>query len=131
MSSDTTRVVAAMYEAISNGQVDKVLALLAPKIEWTEAEKFPYYSGTWTSPQEVIEKLLIPASKDFSQFSAKADDYVCQDNRVVSMGAYVGVVKRTGKHFRVPFAHVWEVKDGKVTKFVMYTDTAMILEAFS
>jgi ketosteroid isomerase-like protein len=28
-----------------------------------------------------------------------------------------------------PFAHLWTVSDGKITSFLMYTDTAKILEA--
>jgi len=28
-----------------------------------------------------------------------------------------------------PFAHVWTVRDGKLAKFNMYTDTAKVLEA--
>ena len=112
-SNKQTEIVDAMYTAISNGDVPKVLALLAPEIEWTEAEKFPYYSGTWTRPQEVVDKLLLPASKDFSKFEARADDYICEGTRVVSLGAYIATVAKTGKSFRAPFAHVWKCKATK------------------
>jgi ketosteroid isomerase-like protein len=30
---------------------------------------------------------------------------------------------------RVPFAHVWTLRDGKVVKFVQYTDTLKVAEA--
>jgi ketosteroid isomerase-like protein len=29
------------------------------------------------------------------------------------------------------FAHVWTVADGKITRFLMYTDTAKLLEALT
>jgi ketosteroid isomerase-like protein len=37
----------------------------------------------------------------------------------------------TGKAMRADFAHVWTVEDGKITSFLMYTDTAKILESLT
>jgi len=48
--------------------------------------------------------------------------------RVVSFGHYAGTNKKTGKAFRVPFAHAWRMKDGKVTHFQQYTDTHVVQE---
>jgi ketosteroid isomerase-like protein len=45
---------------------------------------------------------------------------------VVSLGAYAGVSKATGKAMRAAFAHVWRVADGKLKRFNMYTDTLLI-----
>jgi hypothetical protein len=41
------------------------------EVEWTEAERFPYYGGTWHGPQPVVENLLAPLSNDWDDFSAK------------------------------------------------------------
>lgn len=49
--------------------------------------------------------------------------------RVVSFGHDSGTYKKTGKSFRVPFAHAWRVKDGKVTHFQQYTDVHFVQEA--
>ena len=45
--------------------------VLSPKLSWTEAEGFPYYSGTWRTPQEVVDKLLIPLARDWDDFAVK------------------------------------------------------------
>jgi uncharacterized protein len=98
-------------------------------LHWTEAEGFPYYSGTWHHPQDVVDKLMIPLVRDWDNFSAAASDFIVEGNRVVSLGAYSGINKATGRAMRAPFAHVWQVADGKLARFDMYTDTLLIHRA--
>jgi ketosteroid isomerase-like protein len=119
-------LVRAFYSAVARGDVAGVVDLLHPELEWTEAEGFPYYSGTWTHPQDVVEKLLAPLMRDWDNFSALADDFLVDGDRVVSLGAYAGASKATGKAMRAPFAHVWRVADGKLKRFDMYTDTLLV-----
>jgi uncharacterized protein len=67
--------------------------------------------------------------RDWDDFSATANDVVVEGNRIVSFGSYDGKYKRTGKSMTAQFAHLWRVRDRKITSFRMYTDTAKILEA--
>ena len=48
---------------------------------------------------------------------------------MVSLGIHTGTFKKTGRAMRVAFAHVWMVRDGKLARFEMYTDTAKVLQA--
>jgi hypothetical protein len=121
--------VCRFYDALGRGDVPSVLALLQSKLEWTEAERFPYYSGTWRSPEEVLNKLFVPLARDWNGFSARAHDFIAEGDRVVSLGDYSGTFKRTGRLMTAPFAHVWTVREGRIAKFDMYTDTAKVLEA--
>lgn len=122
-------VVKGFYAALGRSDADGALALLAPDVEWTEAERFPYYSGTWHGPEAVLNNLLKRLGQDWEDFSASADDFVVDGDRIVSLGVYAGTYKSTGKAMRASFAHVWTVHAGKVTRFLMYTDTAKVLEA--
>jgi ketosteroid isomerase-like protein len=126
-----TEIVRSFYDALGRGDVNGVLARLHEQLEWTEAERFPYYSGTWHSAKEVLDKLLIPLSRDWDGFSAKPHDFIAEGDRVVSLGVYSGKSKATGKSMTSPFAHVWTVRDGKLATFNMYTDTAKVLEALN
>ena len=121
-------IVQDFYAALGRGDVAAVLGLLDPQVEWTEAERFPYYSGTWHGPQAVLDNLLKRLAQDWHDFSATANDFVVEGNRVVSFGVYSGKYKLTGRSIAAPFAHLWTVRDGKITSFLMYTDTAKILE---
>jgi uncharacterized protein len=112
-------LVGAFYAAVSRADVPGVIGLLHPDLRWTEAEGFPYYSGTWRRPQDVVDKLLVPLMRDWDNFSAVADNFIVEGDRVVSLGAYAGVNKATGKAMRAPFAHVWQVANDTlaVTRF--------------
>jgi ketosteroid isomerase-like protein len=127
--SKPEEIVRAFYSAVSRGDVPGVIGLLHPGLSWTEAEGFPYYSGTWRNPREVVDKLLVPLARDWDNFSAVADDYIVEGPRVVSLGAYSGTNKATGQTMRAPFAHVWRVADNKLARFDMYTDTWLVRKA--
>lgn len=127
--STTVETVQRLYDTLGRGDVPSLLALMAPEIEWTEAERFPYYAGTWRTPKAVIEGLLVPLGRDWLAFSATPTDYVAEGERVVALGRYSGTYKATGRSFIAPFAHLWTVRHGKITGFVQYTDTAKVLEA--
>jgi uncharacterized protein len=126
-----TDTVRAFYDKLGQGDVPGVLALLHNDLEWTEAEGFPYYSGTWRSPQEVLDKLFVPLMRDWEGFSAKANDFIAEGDRVVALGIYSGTSKATAKSMAAPFAHVWTVRDSRIAKFDMHTDTAKVLEALA
>jgi uncharacterized protein len=128
MSTPST-IVRSFYDALGRGDVAAVLSLLDAEVEWTEAERFPYYGGTWHGPQAVVDNLLVPLSKDWEGFSAKVDEVIAQGERVVSLGTYSGTFRKSGRSFSARFAHVWSVRNNKLAKFNMHTDTAKVLEA--
>jgi uncharacterized protein len=117
------------YDALRRGDVASVLSLLDADVRWTEAESFPYYSGTWQGPKAVVERLLIPLSQEWDNFAATPYEFVAQADRVVTLGTYSGTYKKTGKSLSAAFAHVWTVRDDKLVTFDMHTDTAKVLEA--
>ena len=127
--ADSIQVVQEFYQALRAGDVNRSVAVLSPDLEWTEAEGFPYYGGTWHGPQAVVEGLLIPLTKDWETFSVTPHEFLAQDERVVSFGTYTGTYRGTGRSMSAPFAHRWVVRDGRIVRFNMYTDTAKVLAA--
>jgi uncharacterized protein len=127
--TDAVLVVQEFYSALRVGDVTRAVAFLSPDLEWTEAEGFPYYSGTWRGPQAVVDKLFVPLATDWTDFSVTAHEYIAADERVVSFGTYAGTFRSTGRSMSTPFAHRWVMRDGKIVRFNMYTDTVKVLEA--
>jgi ketosteroid isomerase-like protein len=122
-------IVRGFYHALGRGDVATVLSLFDAQIEWTEAERFPYYGGTWHGPQAVVDNLLVPLSRDWDGFSATAREFVAEGDRVVALGSYSGTYRKTGRSFAAAFAHVWTVRNDRLARFAMHTDTAKVLEA--
>ena len=118
--------VRGFYDAVGRGDVPGILALLHRDLAWTEAEGFPYSSGTWRHPHEVVDKLLIPIGRDWLGFSVIPEEFLVDGDRVVTFGAYSGTAKASGKPMLAPFAHRWQVRDGRLARFDMYTDTLLV-----
>jgi uncharacterized protein len=78
----------------------------------------------------VVAGLFEPLGRDFDSFTTVPDDFITDGERVVSIGRYSGITKSTGRTMSAPFVHVWTVADGRLRRFVQYTDSAAWNEAF-
>jgi uncharacterized protein len=125
----TLEVIKSFYDKLGQGDVAAVMALLNNDLEWTEAEGFPYYSGTWRTPDEVAKNLFVLLEHDWDVFSVQAKSFVSEGDEVVAFGNYGGVNRATGCIISVPFAHHWRAVGGRITRFVQYTDTLLFVRS--
>ncbi len=65
----------------------------------------------------------------FDDFRMQCDQYLDAGEHVVVTGRFLGRGKETGNELNAPFAHIWTMRNGKVTQFRNYTDTANWLRA--
>jgi len=121
-------LIRGLYEAFAAGDIPTVMGALDENISWTEAEGFPY-GGTYVGPVAVAENVFIKLGTEWDGFAVVPERIVDSGETVVGLGNYSGTFKETGKSMKVPFAHVWDIRDGKVVKFVQHTDTAMVAKA--
>lgn len=121
-------VIQSLYDAFARGDVPAVLALMDAQIEWSEAEGFPY-AGTYRGPEAVLNGVLMKLGTEWVGYQAVPYELVDGGDTIVTLGDYSGTYKTTGKSFRAPFAHVWKLRDGKITRFVQYTDTVLVQQA--
>ena len=128
MSSSDLGTIQGAYEAFNRGDVPAVLAVMAEDVEWFEAEGMPY-GGVYHGPQAVLENVFVPVVEDVDGFAVTPEDYVTEGDTTVVLGRYSGTGKATGRSFDFRFAHVWEMRDGKLARFVQHADTAKFLEA--
>jgi ketosteroid isomerase-like protein len=124
---DTVR---SIYSAFSRGDVPGVLAALAADVRWTEAEGFPY-GGTYVGPNAVLEGVFMKLGTEWENFAAEPERFVAEGQTVIALGSYSGTYRKTGKSFRVPFVHVWDLQAGMVVRFQQHTDTAVIARALA
>jgi ketosteroid isomerase-like protein len=123
--ADNCAIVRELYAAFGRGDIPAVMQALAPDIRWTEAEGFPY-GGTYTGPEAVLRNVIMRLATEWQPFAVSPEEFVADGDMVVSLGLYRGVYKATGKGFTAPFAHVWNVRNGKVVRFRQHTDTALV-----
>ncbi len=120
-------IISGVYDAFAKGDVPGVLGAFDEKISWTEAEGF-MYGGTYIGPNAVLENVFMRLGTEWEGFAAAPNKIVDGgDGNVISIGTYSGKYLTTGSSMSVPFAHEWELSNGKILKFRQHTDTAVIV----
>jgi ketosteroid isomerase-like protein len=119
------------YEAFARGDMDGVVADMAPDIEWHQAEGLPH-GGFYRGLDEVRQRIFDPLDEEWwDAFSADPDELLDAGSDVIVLGRYRGRAKGTGKRLDVPFVHVWSFRDGSAWRFRQFLDTAGWNEALS
>ena len=121
MSGD---IVKHLYEAFAKGDVPAVLASFDPKVEWKEADSFLYADrNPYIGPNAVAEGVFQRIVSDVEQFTVVPQNIIDAGDTVVAEGRYKGRMKTTGTVVDAQFAHVWQLREGKIVRFQQYTDT--------
>jgi len=128
MSHNYLEMLRNAYGAFATGNIPAVLAVFDPKIEWIEAEGFPY-GGTYIGPDAVLVNVFMKLGTEWDGYSAMPAEFIDAGERIVVLGQYSGTYKATGRSFKADFAHVWTLRNGKAVKFVQYADTALVQKA--
>lgn len=121
-------IIENAYKSFASGDVPGLLGAFDENIEWTEAEGFPY-GGTYRGANAILENVFMKLATEWEGFAAVPDEILDAGENQVVLGTYGGKYNATGKSISVPFAHVWTLRDGKIIKFVQYTDTLKVSEA--
>ena len=121
-------IIREHYEASDRGDLDGMLAPLAPDVQWTEAAGFPY-AGTYIGPDAVAANVFQRIQEDWDDYTVAIDEVLDAGDAVVGIGTYSGTYRRTGRFFAARVAHVWRLADGRVVAFEQFTDTELVSRA--
>ena len=127
--SDSRRVVEEIYAAFVIGDIEGVLNLLTEDVEWyhPRGQDIPW-GGYRRGRQQVAEFFkAIGDTIEVERFEPVR--FVVEGGSVSVLGSETARVKATGLHYDTEWVHVFTVKEGKVSEFREYTDTATIIEA--
>ena len=126
---DNVELVKQGYQYFAEGNVEAVLELFHPEMEWNECKGLPYISGDglFIGPNAVVQNVFAKIPENMDDFQVDIQELFGSGDRVVMVGHYKGVWKETGKEFKANATHVWTVKDEKATHFFQAVDTAEIV----
>lgn len=118
--------IRGMYDAFGQGDIATVLGGMDPKIEWREAEGNPYRmdGSPWIGPDQILEQLFMKLGTEWDGFTVHPKEFYDAGDTVVVEGRYTGTYKATGKSLDAQMCHVFKMRDGKVTSFQQFVDTA-------
>ncbi|MBF0333585.1 MAG: nuclear transport factor 2 family protein [Alphaproteobacteria bacterium] len=124
-----SEIVSRAYDHFNRKDFDGLAAMVAPDCSWNVAGPADIpWAGHYEGPEQVkAYARTLTETVDFQSFAP--ENFVEGGDTVVVCGSEKAVVKETGKEFVNLFAHVFTVKDGKITFFQEYGDTAEIEQA--
>lgn len=125
--SRNIEIVEKFYE-LFKVQDRSYLDLCSEDIEWVVMNNMPN-GGTFVGKDEIFGGYFPRMLSVFGEFHAVVEEFLDAGQNVIVIGRYQGVGKSTGNFFDSPFAHVYTLKDSKITRFRQYTDTYEIRNA--
>ncbi len=130
MPKSNLEIIQSTYEGSSSSNAKHLAEALSEKVEWTEAEGFPY-GGTYIGVEAIMENVFSRLGSEWDNYKASVNTYheVSGKDVIIAEGVYSGVYKETGKSFEAEFVHVWQLENGKIVKFKQYVDSYIVREA--
>ena len=126
---ENTKLVQRTYELFKSGDIETLLNMYSDDIVWQlpEMENVPF--GGKRSGRENVGEFFSVVNDSLEVLQNEPTEFIAQGDKVVVLGHHSWRVKATGKEVSSDFAHVCTVKDGKITSFKEYMDTAAASKA--
>ena len=127
---DNVQTVKDAYLAFQDGNIPALLDCLKEDVQWSSIgppELIPM-AGTRKGRNQVKE--FFDTLKSFEEVqSFRPQHFIAQGNRVVAMGECQARVRSTGISVTSPWVHVFTFRDGKISEFRSFDDTAATVKA--
>jgi uncharacterized protein len=125
--STPTDTVKSFYAALSSGDIQAAVNLMADDIEWITMLDSAHITGR--GPHHVVDEMLKPLAEEWESYALSPSEFIADGNTVVSLGRFTCVHNTTGKRADAQYAHIWTIEAGKVARFRQYIDTFAIAQA--
>jgi uncharacterized protein len=127
MNQSNTAVIQNVYAAFNSGDIQTVLANLTSNAEWVNygPGSVPYF-GNFTGR---IADFFQAIGESTSSGNVAVDRYMEAGDNVVTEARWTATVKDTGRRIDAPIVHVFTLRDGKISSWRGYSDTAAVVAA--
>lgn len=121
---ENTKIIQRTYELFKSGD-DAFLKNFSDDISWElpEMENVPYAGKC--NGIESVKEFFSRLGEAEQNLTLGGTEFIAKGDKVVVLGNHSWRVKETNKEYASDFAHVFTFKDGKITGFKEYMDTAV------
>ena len=131
MPNKNVQVAKDAYEAFKTGDLNGLFGAMTPDVDWESVGRrsdFPSL-GPWKGLGEVKKFFgVVGETLEFHSFAPR--EFHAVGDIVFAFGSYEMTVRKTGRRVASEFLHAFWVRNGKVTRFREFTDTARFAEAW-
>lgn len=125
--SSAIALVQSLYDAFAAGDLAALLARFDERIEWHEAEGFPYADGSpYVGPEAIVHGVFARLGEDWRDFRVEVGELSGGSELVAMLGRYRATHAQSGKPLDAQCAHLWWLRNGKVVRFQQMVDTAAV-----
>jgi ketosteroid isomerase-like protein len=124
-------IVQKLYEAYSRGDIDTVIAGLAPDVEWHsggDASVFPAFGPRKGTAQ--IREFFRTVADNLVFDTFLPNTFHADEDKVFVTGQWLITMKNGGGKAKSDWVHTHTLRNGKVTKFREILDTAVIAQVY-
>ena len=128
---ENVKIAQNAYAAFLRGDIAAVLGTLDDNIEWKTPESIEIPgTGTLRGRDQVAGFFKsIGETWDFQSFEPR--EYISSGDQVIVRGSYRPRSRKTGNTVSVEWVMAWRFRNGKVTHFQEYTDSAVLRDALT
>ncbi len=120
-------IVRDLYKAFAAKDIETIRSIFDPDIEWIQLPGFP--GGHHRGADAVLANAFTRLRTEWTDWRAVVHEWIDAGSSVVAIGVYTATNNATGKPMEAAFAHVYDLKDGRIIRMRQYTDTLMVERA--
>jgi ketosteroid isomerase-like protein len=129
MSQENMEIVRGIYAAFNAGDLETVLTLIGPDIEWNASDVFFDQPRSYLGRRAWQEEFLAELFGIFEDYRADLEEIHDAGDQLVVVALVGGRGRRSGARTEARVAHVVRVEDGSLVKFTEFRDVHKALEA--
>ncbi len=131
MHTESQAIIASFYQAFARRDLDRMLQLIHPEVEFRAAENFIYAAQNPYLGPAAVAALIKRLDADWNGFVIIPEEIHGTGEMVIARGRYRGSFKAAEFTLNAEFVHVFKFKEGKIVLQHNYTDTAQFRDAVS
>jgi ketosteroid isomerase-like protein len=129
---NNVKTVKDAYTAYQDGNMKALLGYLSEDVQWFEVGPQDVIPTAGTRKgRKQVEDFFDTLESNEEVESLRPQHFVAQANMVVVLGELRSRVRATGRLINSPWVHVFALRDGKISEFRSFYDTAAAMTAYS
>jgi ketosteroid isomerase-like protein len=123
-------LVQSLFAAFARGDVQTLLAALTDDVEWIlpgPSEIIPF-AGVHRGPQ-AVQRYFVVLNETLEFEKLEAQEFLARDDKVIVLGRSRDRMKSTGRSTENEWAAVITLREGKISRYQVYEDTAALAAA--
>jgi uncharacterized protein len=119
MARQNVELVERVYQSFRRRDFQDILRMCLPDVEVVQSTDLPW--GGVYKGQDRVREYFSALTRHISS-TVLVDRLIDAGDHVVAIGRTRGTIVVSGRSFDVPVVHVWQIRAGKIARFVPYMD---------